>query len=78
MIIIIIMIKTNKKNSCTGIFHDFLGRFAFNFTSDVLDIVSSPFLIGFNELVEISFVPNGEALRLHINKKKHTHKIINL
>ena len=29
---------------------------------DVVDVISAPFLIGFDELIEVAFVPVGEAL----------------
>lgn len=46
----------------TGIFHDFLWGFALHLSGDVLDVVSPPLLIGFDELVKVTLVPDGEAL----------------
>lgn len=51
-----------NKFYCTGILHDLLRCFAFHFAGDVLNVVSSPFLIRLNKLVEVALVPNGEAL----------------
>lgn len=46
----------------TGILHDFLRRFTLHLPGDVLDVVASPLLVGFDELVEVALVPNGESL----------------
>lgn len=58
--------KKKKKGKCffflTGIFHDFLWGFALHLSGDVLDVVSPPLLIGFDELVKVTLVPDGEAL----------------
>lgn len=53
----------------TRIFHNFFGCLPLNFSGNVLNIISSPFLIGFNELVEVTFAPNSKALqRILINR----------
>ena len=46
----------------TRIFHDLFWGFSLYLPGDVFDVVSSPLLIGFDELVKVTLVPNCEAL----------------
>lgn len=50
------------KNVVTRIFHDFLWSFPLDFSGDVLNIVPPPLLVRFDELVEVTFVPDCKTL----------------
>lgn len=52
-----------SSTAVTGIFHNFFGSFPLHLSGDVLDVVSAPLLVGFDELVEVSLVPDGKSLR---------------
>lgn len=67
-----------KKRVVTGVFHDFLWGFSLDFSGDVLNIISSPLLVGFDELVEVTFVPNGESLQSRYRCYKYAPKHFNL
>ena len=46
----------------TWIFHDLLRGFALHLSSYIINVISSIFLISFNELIEISLSPVCESL----------------
>lgn len=46
----------------TRIFHDLLWSFALDLPGDVLDVISSPLLIGLDELVEVTLGPDSKTL----------------
>lgn len=46
----------------TRIFHDLLRGFSLDLTSNVLYVISSPLLVGLDELIEVSLGPDGETL----------------
>ncbi len=48
----------------TRIFHDLLRGFALHLTGDVFDVVSSPLLIGLDELIEVTLGPDSKTLRI--------------
>lgn len=52
----------NKAFTLTRIFHHFFWGFPLHLSGYVLDVVSAPFLVGFDELVEVALVPDGESL----------------
>lgn len=49
-------------NQLTRIFHDLFWCFALNLSGNVLKVVSAPLLIGLDELVKVTLVPDGKSL----------------
>lgn len=52
-----------QKWAITRILHDFFRSFPLHFSGNVLNVISSPLFVGFDELVEITFVPNSKSLQ---------------
>lgn len=52
-----------KSTAITRIFHNFFWSFALHLSGNVLDVISAPLLIGFDELVEVALVPDGKSLQ---------------
>lgn len=52
-----------KSTAVTRIFHNFFWSFPLHLPGNVLDVVSAPLLVGFDELVEVTLVPDGESLQ---------------
>lgn len=57
----------------TRIFHDLLWGFAFDLPGDVLDVISSPLLIGLDELVKVTLGPNGKTLDIEDITNEHQY-----
>lgn len=56
------VLKKKKRSAVTRIFHHFFRSFPLHLSGDVLDVISAPLLVGFDELVEVALVPDGESL----------------
>lgn len=52
-----------KSTAITRIFHNFFWSFPLHLSGDVLDVVSAPLLVGFDELVKVALVPDGKSLQ---------------
>lgn len=62
----------------TRILHDLLWGFALDLPGDVLDVISSPLLIGLDELVKVTLGPNSKTLDIDDITSVHTHLLMGL